>query len=248
MINPVLAVRGQIGGVLAAGAGGAAALPWYDPSGAFADDGGNLYAWRAQNSVGTIWPGGPANYAATLTDQSSGQVLTPGNGYDGSLWAATTGWGFTAALAQWLNTALIPANDQSWSIFVQFNSVTNDGDLVGVRPSGTQDFRIRPNQPGDCAYANGERINVAPALLAGNLGIAGNRGYRNGAVEGAAIVGWTGLSSLAIAIGARRLSPLGTTGYITANIFAVWIYDQNPALVQAQAVLADGFRAAMGQL
>lgn len=36
--------------------------------------------------------------------------------------------------------------------------------------------------------------------------------------------------------------------FCTADIRAIWIYDQNPALVQAQAALADGFRAAMGQL
>jgi hypothetical protein len=250
-INGPLAARGATGGVLGTGAGGAA-LRWYDPNGAFAADGGNLYAWRAQNSVGTVWPGGPANYAATLTDQSSGQVATEGNG--AIAWAAATGWRFTAALAQWLDTLLIPTNTQTWSVFVQFSNNTNinSARLFGcVSPGGgARSLSIIPYYlaPGaSLIYQNGGNVIIAPNLAAGNLGFGGNQGYRNGVADGGLIPIWTQPSIEEIFIGA--INNVGVAAsFCTAYIQAIWIYDQNAALVQAQAVLADGFRAAMGQL
>jgi hypothetical protein len=61
------------------------------------------------------------------------------------------------------------------------------------------------------------------------------------------VVAWVAAIVESICIGARNVGGIPQE-FSTVRIAAVWIYDQNPALVQAQAVLADGFRAAMGQL
>lgn len=159
---------------------------WYDPNGAFATDGGHLYAWRAQNSPGTIWPGGPANYAATLTDQASGVVLLEGNG--AVPWGAATGWGFVTIALQYFDTGLVPANDQSWSMFIQYaNDTSNDARLAGKNDGGvSRIFQVRIRQGANIMQpANGAQTPIAPHLATGNYGVSGDVGCRNGVTEGA---------------------------------------------------------------
>ena len=241
-IHGPLAARGQVGRALATAAGGATVGLWYDPNGAFAADGGNLYAWRAQNSVGTVWPGGPANYAASLVAQSGGVNLVEGNG--AVPWAAATGWDFVAAAAQLLDTGLMPANDQSWSMFIQYtNDLLNNNTLCGSYTAVDRAFMLK-NSAAQVRYFNGNALAVVPALASGNIGVAGNLAYRNGGLDGGPIAAWGGVATRNIYIGNAH----GLVQYVTAKIQTLWIYDQNPALVQAQAVLAGGFRAAMGQL
>jgi hypothetical protein len=198
-----------------------------------------------------VWPGGPANYAATLTDEASGVVLVEGNGV--LPWAAATGWDFVAAAAQYFDTGRIPANDQSWSMFVQFSDVPGIvGYLAGGLTAGIGSLALYiDNIPGlRRIYYNGKIGGVAipgAATTSGNMGIAGVNGYYNGAPDAGPVGAWGGVPTSHVYIGARSTAGV-PLAFVTAKIQAVWIYDQNPALVQAQAVLIDGFRAAMGQL
>lgn len=217
---------------------------WWDPNGVGLSV---RAAWRAINSVGTPWGSGPVNYAQSLVNQANPGVndLVEGNG--AVPWVQATGWGFAAALLQYFDTGLIPANDQSWSAFVQFANVTTFANttLVGCFIGALRAFRFRPTQGAlRVSYDNGGGALVPPVLVTGNLGIVGNRGYRNGIVEGAPMIGWGGPSIFSLYIGA--LNQVGVANqFITSDIESVVLYDGGPAAVQAQALAIATAMAAL---
>ncbi len=176
-----------------------------------------------------------ADYATSLTDILLGQVAVEGN--DEVPWAGPTGWDFTAGDAKWLDTQLTPANDQSWSVMVQYAGVVNTGALCGVQSGAARRMMLRPDSGGNAvAYQNGGTRTQAPRLLTGNLAIAGNQGYRNGIADGAAIGVWVGTSDFSIHIGGR--SNLGAGAFfISANIIAVGI-KKGPALTAPEVLAA----------
>lgn len=210
---------------------------WYNPGGIFDAFIGDIYAWRASNTPGSIWDGGPANYAATLIDQNNGQVLVEGNG--AVPWAMATGWGFIQANAQYLDTQLVlPAIAQiDWSIFVQYANTLTVGNifLAGVTSNPTFGFGVNAVRFGNVGYYNGLGNYVAPTHPTGNLGTAGSQGYRDGIADGPAIaagINW----ARTIWIGGANDRAVTTGDYVTAEIRAVWICTSNPAVVQANAL------------
>lgn len=226
------------------GEGGAQAV-WYDPNGTFAAAGilGDIWAWRAIDTPGSPWGAGPANYAASLIDENQGLVLVEGNG--AVPWAGATGWGFVAAAVQWLDTNLIPVNDQSWSLFIQFSAVTDNGELARARTAPGADFGIRPRQTLgiQALYTNGGVLFVAPDIVAGNLGIAGANAYRNGIFDGAIAAGVGNITDT-LFVGCRNNGGVPSV-HISGNIAALWLCTSNPATVQANALT---MATAMSQL
>jgi hypothetical protein len=224
--------------------GAAAANYWYNPGGVFDAFIGDIYAWRAQAFDNVTWGPGPADYAASKIDENNGSVLVEGNG--AVAWAAATGWGFVFASAQWLDTLLTPTS--FWSLFVQFSaaSVAHDNGLCGVFKTGDIDrFYARTIGPANnVTYGQGNFITIAPFLAAGNLGVANQQGYRNGAPDGGLIGIWADPADGTVYIGA--INQVGTgERYSTANIAAVWLCTSNPATVQANVATLV---TAMGQL
>ena len=172
---------------------GAVAFPWWDPN----DEG--LCIWSVYQPVGA------ASFAASLVDLSGngnnagdpGGAATPG-------WTAANGWDFDG-IADYLTTTFVPQNDQSQSMLVQHtNAVPSNGYVFGQTDGGVDYYSLRPERFGSVRYRNGAaETAVVPGLASGNLGIAGNRGYRNGIAEGAALVAYGGGAPVAsCAIGA----------------------------------------------
>lgn len=140
-------------------------------------------------------------------------------------WAAGVGWSFDGA-TQYLLTGFGPQNDQSQSVLCQYANFASAGVNNYVVGSGdtTRAFLLHGNRAGAaCLYGNGQSAIVAPPLLAGNLGVAGNQGYRNGVADGGALGVWT-------------LAPLGDTAigcswrgfpnyFAQVDVIAVAIYD-----------------------
>lgn len=212
--------------------GAAAVANWWDPNNVGLSIAG---AYRAINSIGTPWPGGPTTYLQTLVNLPFPGVNDLVEGAGGIPWVQATGWGFVAGFTQWLDTGLIPANDQSWSAFVQFANTANNGELFGVDNGFTRQFGIFPRPGGFVRYINGRNVDVAPVLLTGNLGMAGNQAYRNGVNEGGAMIGWGGASLRTIFIGARNVGVAAS--FITADCESIAIYNGGPAAVQAEAAV-----------
>ena len=207
--------------------------------------------WWDPNNVGLSCVGayrakGAASYAASLVNN-----VTPGT-YDlvegnGAVpWAAATGWGFVAASLQYFDTGLVPANDQSWSILIQFDNYVLLGGstmLAGLNDGGGKRFWVGSSNlaANEALYSNGGSTAVAIALLSGNRGVIGNRGYRNGVAEGAALGAWGGATLLSIYIGAVR----GPALYCTSDIHAVVVYNGGAAAVAAEALAIAAAMAAL---
>ena len=200
---------------------------WWDNDGAIS------------SCVGAYAAKGAAAQSASYTD------LT---GVSGSLtlgvaptWDSSNGWIFNGS-TQYLRTPLTPATDQTWSMFVQFTNVTDTDVLAGTSTGANQYFWIQPRRGNSVVgYFNGGFTQVGPILAAGNLGIAGGQGYRNGAAEGAAIGAWSGTPTLPpIVIGALNSgSPPGTpNSFIAAYIQAIAFYNATLDAAEVAAVAA----------
>lgn len=181
-------------------------------------------------------PKGAVSLAASYTDLSGnsndcGPGVAPG-------WNAVNGWLFTGT--EWLNTGFIPQVDQSQSMLIQYTGVpalASPVMLAGVRTGGG-DYFIAPNYTGGIVlYGNGSSNTSAPGLLAGNLGVAGSQGYRNGAPDGGAIPGWGAGGAFSLYIGCWNQVGVAAR-FVTANIQALSLYDCTLTAPQMAAVAA----------
>lgn len=182
---------------------------WWDP------DNEGLCIYQAQQ------PKGAVSFAASLLDISgTGNNAGDPGGVATPPWDAVNGWKFDG-IADYLTTTFVPQNDQSQTVIVQFTNVTNLGYLCGVSVGGGRRLTIRPDSGGGTGvrYENGGAVLVVPALLAGNLALAGDRGYRNGVAEGAAMAAWGAPIVLTLTIGARSGAIWGAV-YVQA--FAIY--------------------------
>lgn len=197
---------------------GGAALPWWNPDGATPGGIGGT-------CVGAYQAKSAASYAASLSNLANPGTndLTEGNG--AVPWAALTGWGFINAAAQYFKPGTVPQS--TWSMLVQYaNSspvLIGNYYLCGIINAGRV-IAMRPYRTGNAvSYRNGGDLDVSPALLTGNLGMAGQTGYRNGASEGAIPVGG-GVNAGAIFLGC--VSNAGAPiWHIEAQIWAYVLYN-----------------------
>ena len=153
----------------------AGAADWWDPNG----DG--LCIWAAYQ------PKGAASLLASYTDLSgNGNDCAPGVA---PTWDAVNGWKFNGT-TQYLTTTFAPAADQSQTLILQYTNRTGGWCAVGTRGGGNNRvFWLYPQDPAGnfVGYGNTNFLNVAPLMNAGNICVAGNQGYRNGAADGGAI-------------------------------------------------------------
>lgn len=195
--------------------------------------------------VGAYQGRNAANYLTSLVNLPNpgvNDLVELGGGPPG--WNPAQGWFNFLALARCFDTGLIPATDQSWSMLVQYDNVIGiNGILAGSGPGINLYFFLQPSRGGaGVAYANGNFVQVAPPLATGNVGVAGNQGYRNGVADGGAIGPWALPNSIAIYLGAMNWmgAPLL---HIDADIWAAAIY--NCTLTAPQMLAVAGNMAAL---
>ena len=204
----------------------AAAANWWNPDGSIA------CAWAAYQ------PKSAASFAASLTDLTgNGNNAGDPGGAATPSWDAVNGWKFDGA-GNYLTTTFTLATDQSQSVLVQYTNVTNVGYLTGMRGNGDW-MLLRPDiGAANVLYRHGSaNVLSAPRLLAGNLGIAGNQGYRNGASDGGLLAGWGGAGTTSLYIGAYNRAGAALTP-IAAYAQAVAIYDCTLTAPQVALVAA----------
>lgn len=199
---------------------------------AAAASGGNWWeAGGASGAVRVYQPKGAASLAASYTDLTGNQDAAPGTA---PTWDAANGWIFVNTSSQYLTTGWAPDNDQSQSVLIQFSDVgAGNNYMLGSSNGAGNNFLLTPQHSGNVRYFNGGSVFVSPNLTAGNIGLAGNRGYRNGTAEGAGMSAWSG-SGIAIYIGARNNAG-SPADYVNAYVQAVAIYDND---IGASAMLA----------
>jgi hypothetical protein len=197
-----------------------------------------IVPWAAYQAKGS------ASFAASLLDLSgNGHNAGDPGGAASPSWAGGTGWTFDG-IADYLTTAFTPQNDQSQSVLIQFTNVTNTGVIVGTNEGANLRYRIQPDDgAAHVLYSNGGNATAGPVLLAGNLGVAGASGYRNGVVDAGAIGAWGGAPSVPVYIGAERQAVAAAT-FCACTVQAVVLYDS--ALTGTQmAAMATAMTAAM---
>lgn len=197
-------------------------IPWWDPN-------------RVGLSVIAAYQAkGIPGYGKSLIDWSgNGNHLTEGNGH--VPWNPKHGWRFAGAGgAKYFDTGLVPANTQAWSMVGQFANNVGNGMIAGCYDAGIRTFFwISPSDVGNRVYANGGNAIGGVAIAAGNMFVIGNAGYLNGAIDAAGILAWGAVSTRSIYIGARN--GIGVPqNYITADVYALAIYNAGPAAVLGQ--------------
>lgn len=202
--------------------------------------------WSAGGASGAVvayQPRGAASLAGSYINLANPGTNNAAPGV-APTWDAVNGWVFNGT-TQYLVTGVTPANDQTWSMLIQFTNGPALGPraLAGSVTTGTTTFRVLiAATTGNVAYSNGGTLVVAPNITAGNLGIAGNRGYRNGVAEGANIVAWGGGAAASIYIGCFN-SNGATSSFTNANIQASVVY--NNVLTAGQALAVANRMAAL---
>ncbi len=201
-----LAGRGGVELGLAQG-GGTVAVPWYRAGGAPAP----VAAYLAK---------GAASQAASYAN-----LVTPGT-YDltttsAPTWDATNGW--TGGGTKYLNTGITPANDQTWAMLVRYTGATASQTMLGVYSGSDRFFALAGYYFNTVTYWAGNAKNVSPALASGVIGLAGNKGYRNGVAESGTIPAGAGSITHAIYLLARNTTGTATEQFSgSIQAYVVW--------------------------
>lgn len=200
--------------------GGAAPVPWYLAGGV-----------PSANCIAAYQPVGAANIAASYIN-----LANPGT-YDltttaAPTFSAETGWAFPGTRNKFLQTGITPA--AGYSMIIQFSESSTNVVLAGAFKIGAY-FQINPNQAtNEVLYQSGGTMAVAVGMAAGNLCVAGNRGYRDGVIEAGTIPGWTD-SAYTIWIGGTNNNGTLSNGYV-GKIQALAIYDVTLTAPQVAAI------------
>lgn len=172
-----------------------------------------------------------ANYAESLLDIGpyGNNLIDPG-GIATPDWGGTIGWYFDG-IAQYLITNFVPKQNQEQSMFIEFsNAVVDIGAVVCL--AGMFDaagiFGIFPDEGAiGVRYANGLVQDVGPTKNAGNLGISGVYGYRDGIQDNAlAIANWFGIPTEPIHIGCFNFSGIMPLFFVNAIIRSLVIFNR----------------------
>jgi hypothetical protein len=202
---------------------------WYEPPGMAAAQ--CKLAYRAVNTPGGIWAGGPTSIAEScinlptpgIFDLTELYGLPPG-------WAAVTGWSIGGLP---LDTGYTPPADQGQTLIIEFRNQVNTP-LCGTPWGVGTCLALLPNL---ALYVNGG-FQASAAYITGNAAVSGNQGYKNGLSDGAAIGAWTGPATGPLLVG----SCVGWGDYI-GDIWALALYRPALTLAQLQEIVLR-----MGQL
>lgn len=189
--------------------------------------------WQALTCPWAVYqPKGAADFAASLLDLSGNgnHAVDPGGG-DTPGWGAD-GWDLTLG-DDYLTTTFVPQNDQSQTVLIQYTNATIANDKIFGQADGvSREFNIELFGS-NIGYRNGNiALSGAGSPVAGNVGIAGNQGYLNGAAVGGAIGAWAGAAFQTCYIGCAQIG--GAVDFQSAKIAALVICD----CVEAAGIMA----------
>ena len=193
----------------------------------------------AANCIAAYQAKGAASLAASYVN-----LANPGT-YDAApgvapTWVSGTGWTFNGS-NQYLETGIVPDNDQSWSVFCQFDNGALNllRSLIALDDGSGKQFILRHYQSDKTVYGNGSFVFVASPIASGNLGISGNQGYKNGISDGLPIAAGAGsiAEDLDLYIAAQRQQHgSGVDAYFSGDIVSVSIYNIVLSVSQITAV------------
>lgn len=134
--------------------------------------------------VGAYQPvAAPGPLLACYNQAHGGSNLHQAVGGVAPTWAAPTGWTFNDATEQYLKTGIVPA--ASYSMLIQFSSMTSDGVLIGSRDWNTgQMYYIEVASWGGRFFNGATTTLWDSAYTEGVKALAGRAAYTNGVMVG----------------------------------------------------------------
>ena len=197
-------------------------------SGRAVSAGGNWWEAGGGTCLAAYQPKGAASYAASRSN-----VASPGTNNLAELgvapgWNTAVGYTPSGAGNDLLDTGIAPADPTGYSLFAQITGATSANLRVTVAGAlnatyrGIGVFCSYGNQDAARYYCNTSAAQ-APSLTAGNLGIAGSQGYRNGIADGAAGGVFSGAAGPSIWLLSINLNGIAW-GAFHGNLVALAIY------------------------
>lgn len=157
----------------------------------------------AANCVAFYAPKGARSYAESKINLANPGTYDAINGLAYPSWDSVNGWLFNRESATYLKTLIVP--ETGWSMIIKFSGMLQGAShyLVGSRSSLETRFFIAFSAANLPSYGNGGGVAASTAMTnSGVLAFAGQQGYRNGIIDGAAIGAWNGTAA-AIDIGVK---------------------------------------------
>lgn len=204
--------------------------------------GGRVVPWYE------VVPGAAVAYCALgAADAAASYVnlITPGTkdlvtGVVPPAFDPLTGWSWDGATQHCLETGFL-ATSQNCTYMVRFSDCVDATYKAALAYSTTNaSVSIQPQSTNNnVGYVNGAGgLNISPKLLSGILGIAGNKGYRNGVVEPGEVGAWGATNSKKLNIAGGGTGFLGSQIKVQAVIVYESVLDPTQMLALAQAMAA----------
>lgn len=180
------------------------------------------------NCIVAYQPKGAASYAASKVNLTGN---TDYNAVDGAAypsWDGSTGWTFTGASSQYLNSGVIPTLDQTWSAIVRMYATAMNNSCIFFSRSGKNlDFGLF--QSNFTSFYPHNTINTLITITSVQnsdvtLAVVGKRGYKDGYILEGTIADSTGTGTKSIYIGAGNISG-SPNYYYSGRIYALAIYN-----------------------
>jgi len=189
--------------------GGKQNIPWYLPAGV-----------SAVNCIGAFKAIGVADIATSyinLITPGTNDLIVSATG-DAPTFDTSYGWAFNGS-SNLLETQIVPTS-QNYSMMIRFSDsedVTWQA-IIGQNTTNAN-FSIYPQSAANAVnYYNGGTLQIATRVATGILGVAGNKGYRNGNAEAGEIADWAAANTKKIHIGSSSASQFGPACKIQAVV------------------------------
>lgn len=204
--------------------------------------GGRVVPWYK------VVPGAAVAYCALgAADAAASYVnlITPGTkdlvtGVVPPAFDPLTGWSWDGATQHCLETGFVPTS-QNCSYMVRFSDCV-DATYKTILKYSTTNASVNiqaQSTDNNVGYLNGAGVlNVYPKLLSGILGIAGNKGYRNGVVEPGELSAWGSTNKKKLSIAGGSTAFFGSQIKVQAVIAYESVLDPTQMLALAQAMAA----------
>lgn len=143
------------------------------------------------NAIAAYQPIGAASLASSYINLANPGTYNAAPGV-APTWDAVNGWKGDG-VSTYLTTGIVPTG-AGWSMIVRFSGY--DGidteSLLGRRNSLSNTRLFISVRSSDNTYANGGTLVAGALTTSGTVAVAGQSGYRNGAVEAGSIGAWSG--------------------------------------------------------
>lgn len=145
------------------------------------------------------------------------------------------GWVFDAESSQVLRTTLVPVNDRTWSMIINYGSFALKAEVQGLagKYEAGKIFHITLGKTGTVGviFANGSTVTLSTSAIEGVIAFAGSNPYIN-SIDLGTINAGSGSATLPVSIGAICNGAGSYAWYSDCNIRSIAIYDKTLSVAE----------------